>query len=95
MNSYFESKKNRFIGWWAKPADSGERILTCAVSFWAGLWVGAIYCVVVNQPPIPLMEIAYSSLHSSIMFTSAAAIVPKFMRCLSFPFAFIGIGGGS
>lgn len=95
MNSYFERKNNRFLSWWKKPADRGERILTCAISFWAGLWFGAIFCIAINQPPIPLMTIVESSLYTSAAFALVAVFAPKVMRCISFPFAFIGVGGGS
>lgn len=86
--------KKRFLAWWSRPATSKERMNASLLSAWAGLWFGAIFCLLLQETPVSLVVIAKWSAAGSVLSAAMGAIFPRVMRCVSFPFAFLGVGGG-
>jgi hypothetical protein len=87
--------KRRFLDWWSSPSTSKERAATTLISGWAGLWFGAIGCVVFNQAPFPFGVMVQWAVAGSALSAVLGALFPKSMRCLAFPFTFLGFGSWS
>lgn len=94
MKKFINNYKKKFIRWWAEPASKTERARTAMLCAWSGIWFGLIACFVINSPANPNQIIMFV-IGGSVLTAILGLFFPKIMRCIAFPFAFIGIGGGS
>jgi hypothetical protein len=93
--SWWATRKQRFEEWWRAPTTTPDRIKTALLSMWAGLWIGAIACVVLLPFPIPFSAILYWALAGAGAAAILGALFPKAMWLVAMPFAFLGIGSGN
>ncbi len=93
---YFTSKKERFNTWWYSPVTRADRITSAICGAWAFLIIGLVAgFALAPAHTLSLIGIGYLAIGSLVSGVVLGALFPKVIRCIAFPFVFIGIGGSS
>lgn len=93
--AYLNDKLVRFHSWWRRPATPADRVWAVVLGAWAGLWLGAIGRLVLGEMPVSLRELAWFAVASAGVLAACGLVFPKTVRCISFPFSFLGASSGA
>lgn len=92
---FIDNKLTQFKTWWRKPATPADRFFSVLLGAWAGLWIGVIGRLFVGEMPVGLGELFRVAVITAAVLGFCGAVFPKTVSCIAFPFAFLGVSGGS
>lgn len=95
FTSFFQRKKQNFIGWWHAPATRKDRLLGAVVGGIGCFWVSILGRLVFGPMPVSLVVLAYWALAGITAGVILGILFPKATTCAAFPFSTFGGGSGT
>lgn len=95
MSGWSLSRNGRsFAEWWHAPATGVDRLWGFIFGGFGGFWVGLLGRLFFGPLPVSFVVGAQWAFGTALAVALVGIALPKTIRCVCFPFAFLGLGGG-